>query len=99
MATHIQDSSSCHDERRPRDSRKEKLAGPGKPDRKMPLSTIAKLNGGTKTPSPSTTPSSASTLSQSSSSTSSASAAGCGGSATSSRWIFFSLLLRCFWSF
>lgn len=34
-------------ERRPRVCKKEKLAVSGKPDRKMPLSTIAKLRGGT----------------------------------------------------
>uniref|UniRef100_A0A2P2K1T6 Uncharacterized protein n=1 Tax=Rhizophora mucronata TaxID=61149 RepID=A0A2P2K1T6_RHIMU len=33
-------------ERRPRVWRKEKLAEPGKPDRKMPLSTMAKFSGG-----------------------------------------------------
>ena len=35
-------------ERRPSDWRKRKLASSGKPERKMPLSTIAKFNGGTK---------------------------------------------------
>lgn len=40
-------------ERRPRVWRKEKLAGSGKPERKMPLSTMAKLRGGMKRSSPS----------------------------------------------
>jgi len=40
-------------ERRPRVWRKEKLAGSGKPERKMPLSTMEKFRGGTKRSSPS----------------------------------------------
>ena len=44
-------------ERRPRDFKKPKLASSGKPDRKMPLSTIEKFSGGisNSNPSPSLT--------------------------------------------
>uniref|UniRef100_A0A2P2QVB1 Uncharacterized protein n=1 Tax=Rhizophora mucronata TaxID=61149 RepID=A0A2P2QVB1_RHIMU len=40
-------------ERRPRDFKKPKLAESGKPDLKMPTSTMEKLSGGTNRPSPS----------------------------------------------
>lgn len=49
-------------ERRPRVWRKEKLAGSGKPERKMPLSTMAKLRGGMKRSSPSSATASPATV-------------------------------------
>lgn len=51
-------------ERRPRDFKKPKLASSGKPERKMPLSTIEKFSGGisSSNPSPSLTASESSSL-------------------------------------
>lgn len=82
-------------ERRPRVWRKEKLADSGKPDRKMPLSTMEKLRGGMKRSSPSSA--TAAVIVAAAVATAETSFSGGGDSLTSRGVLHISVPTRSFW--